>query len=89
MSEKLSEQLNFKSGLKDGLPIGLGYLSVSFAFGVQASILGIPVFKVICTPTPCPKDVDAYHHQLKNAQDIFFKIFGLTILKVEKKDFYV
>lgn len=53
------------------------------------SILGIPVFKVICTPTPCPKDVDAYHHQLKNAQDIFFKIFGLTILKVEKKDFYV
>lgn len=34
----------FKKGLKDGLPIGLGYLSVSFAFGVQASLLGIPVF---------------------------------------------
>ena len=43
MNEKSSEQLNYKSGLKDGLPIGLGYLSVSFAFGVQASILGIPV----------------------------------------------
>ncbi len=53
------------------------------------SILGIPVFKVICTPTPCPQDDDAYHHQLKNAKDIFFKICGLTILKVEKKDFYV
>lgn len=37
-------QLNFSHGLKDGLPIGLGYLSVSFAFGVQASIVGIPVF---------------------------------------------
>ncbi len=37
-------QLNFKRGLKDGLPIGLGYLSVSFAFGVQASILGVPFF---------------------------------------------
>jgi predicted branched-subunit amino acid permease len=36
-------QLNFKRGLKDGLPIGLGYLSVSFAFGVQASLLGIPL----------------------------------------------
>lgn len=36
-------QLNFKCGLKDGLPIGLGYLSVSFAFGVQASILGVPL----------------------------------------------
>jgi predicted branched-subunit amino acid permease len=35
---------NIKHGLKDGLPIGLGYLSVSFAFGVQASILGVPAF---------------------------------------------
>lgn len=33
---------NFKNGLKDGLPIGLGYLSVSFAFGVQASLRGVP-----------------------------------------------
>lgn len=33
----------FKKGIIDGLPIGLGYLSVSFAFGVQASLLGIPV----------------------------------------------
>ena len=40
----LKNQLNFKRGLKDGLPIGLGYLSVSFAFGVQASILGVPFF---------------------------------------------
>lgn len=34
--------LRFKNGIKDGLPIGLGYLSVSFAFGVQASILAVP-----------------------------------------------
>lgn len=34
--------LSFKNGLKDGLPIGLGYLSVSFAFGVSASLLGVP-----------------------------------------------
>lgn len=39
-----AEVLNFKQGLKDGLPIGLGYLSVAFAFGVQASVLGIPWF---------------------------------------------
>ena len=36
-----------KHGLKDGLPIGLGYLSVSFAFGVQASLLGVPVFMAL------------------------------------------
>ncbi len=34
--------LNFKTGLKDGLPIGLGYFPVSFAFGVQASLLLVP-----------------------------------------------
>lgn len=38
------EKLNFKRGLKDGLPIGLGYLSVSIAFGVQASMASIPLF---------------------------------------------
>lgn len=38
------KELDFKTGLKDGLPIGLGYLSVAFAFGVQASIVGIPFF---------------------------------------------
>ena len=34
--------LKFRNGIKDGLPIGLGYLSVAFAFGVQASLLGLP-----------------------------------------------
>ena len=36
--------LTFKNGLYDGLPIGLGYFSVSIAFGLQASMLGLPVF---------------------------------------------
>ncbi len=36
--------LKFSEGVKDGLPIGLGYLSVSFAFGVTASSMGIPYF---------------------------------------------
>ena len=40
-SNKVSQ---FNNGLKNGLPIGLGYLSVSFAFGAQASIAGIPWF---------------------------------------------
>lgn len=37
-----TQSLTFKNGIKDGLPIGLGYLSVSFAFGIKASILGLP-----------------------------------------------
>ncbi len=38
------KRAQFNNGLKNGLPIGLGYLSVSFAFGAQASIAGIPWF---------------------------------------------
>ena len=40
---------SFNKGLKDGLPIGLGYLSVSFAFGVQASIVGLPLLLTVLT----------------------------------------
>jgi predicted branched-subunit amino acid permease len=42
-NDKTLQNYTFKNGIKDGLPIGLGYLSVSFAFGVQASIAGIPL----------------------------------------------
>ncbi|MEG1475493.1 MAG: AzlC family ABC transporter permease [Longicatena sp.] len=34
---------NFRQGLKDGIPIGLGYLSVSFTFGMMAVTSGVPV----------------------------------------------
>ena len=36
--------LTYKNGLKDGVPIGLGYFPVAFAFGVKASILGLPIY---------------------------------------------
>ena len=32
---------NFRRGLRDGIPIGLGYLSVAFAFGIQAVSMGL------------------------------------------------
>lgn len=34
---------SFKKGLKDGVPIALGYLSVSFTFGMMAAAGGLPV----------------------------------------------
>ncbi len=33
--------MNYKNGIKDGIPIGLGYLSVSFTFGIMAISLGL------------------------------------------------
>ncbi len=32
----------YMKGFRDGIPIGLGYLSVSFAFGITAVSLGVP-----------------------------------------------
>lgn len=39
-----SEKLTFREGLADGIPIGLGYLSVSFSFGIAAVSQGLPWF---------------------------------------------
>lgn len=36
-----SEKLTFKEGIADGIPIGMGYLSVSFSFGIAAVSQGL------------------------------------------------
>lgn len=41
------KELRFKDGIKDGLPIALGYLSVSFTFGITAVNMGIPAITAI------------------------------------------
>ncbi len=41
------EKLGFKNGIKDGLPIALGYLSVSFTFGITAVNMGIPAITAV------------------------------------------
>ena len=37
----------FRKGLIDGLPIGIGYLSVSFAFGIFAVGSGLHIFDAL------------------------------------------
>ncbi len=39
----------FLKGIKDGLPIGLGYFSVSFGFGILCINLGLPVWAAVVT----------------------------------------
>ena len=36
--------LTYKNGIKDGIPIALGYFAVSLAFGVTATSLGVPYY---------------------------------------------
>ena len=44
---KTVENDNFRMGVRDGLPIGLGYLSVSFAFGIFAVASGLGVWETV------------------------------------------
>ena len=37
-------KIEFKEGLRDGIPICLGYFSVSFALGISAVKAGIPIW---------------------------------------------
>lgn len=40
-------QNSFAKGFRDGIPIGLGYLSVSITFGMAAVSLGLPVWAAV------------------------------------------
>ena len=37
----------FLKGFQDGIPIGLGYLSVSVAFGIMAVSAGLPIWAAV------------------------------------------
>ena len=39
----------FKEGLRNGIPICLGYIAVSFAFGIEASKIGMTTFQAAMT----------------------------------------
>ena len=51
--ENYSTHSEYFKGFRDGLPIGLGYLSVSFAFGIAAVKMGIPVIAAILISMTC------------------------------------
>ncbi len=43
----MKEQNNFLKGIKDGIPICLGYLSISFAFGIFACGSGLSIIEAV------------------------------------------
>lgn len=47
MTEVISKKNEFKDGLKKGIPIGVGYLAVSFTFGIWAVEGGVPIWMAI------------------------------------------
>ena len=47
MKKSFSKNTDINKGLKDGLPIGLGYFSVSFAFGLSTVTAGFAVWQAL------------------------------------------
>ena len=42
-----SENNNLRMGIRDGMPICIGYLAVSFAFGISAVGMGLSIWEVV------------------------------------------
>jgi 4-azaleucine resistance transporter AzlC len=38
---------NYKIGLRDGIPVGIGYLAISFAFGLMATAYELPIHEAV------------------------------------------
>lgn len=43
----MNRKLSFAAGCKDGVPIFLGYLAVSFTFGIMAKNCGLSVMQAV------------------------------------------
>lgn len=43
----MSRRKSFERGMKDGIPIGLGYLTVSFTFGMMAVSEGLAIWQAV------------------------------------------
>ena len=46
-------QNKFADGIRDGIPIALGYFSVSFAFGMTALTQGVPLWAAVAISFTC------------------------------------
>ncbi len=46
---KIGSFKDFKEGCRDAIPISLGYVAVSFAFGIEASKIGMTTFQAAVT----------------------------------------
>ena len=49
----MKEQNSFVQGIRDGIPICLGYLSVSFAFGIFAVDCGLNIWEALLISMSC------------------------------------
>ena len=49
MKKEIGDFEDFRDGCKNAIPICLGYMAVSFAFGIEASKIGMTTFQAAMT----------------------------------------
>lgn len=54
----------FLRGMTDGIPIGLGYLSVSFAFGIYTVEQGLSLWEAVMISMTCVTSKDSWRRCL-------------------------
>lgn len=60
MSKELSGRSAFRSGMRDGVPIGLGYFAVSFSLGIAANNAGVTPMQSFITSMLCMASAGEY-----------------------------
>jgi predicted branched-subunit amino acid permease len=64
MTDKLNKRKNnlktFREGMRDGVPIGLGYLAVSFSLGIAAKTAGLTAFQSMLASILCNASAGEY-----------------------------
>ena len=56
----------FLSGIRDGIPIALGYYAVAFSLGIIAGNVGLDAFMGFSSPAPLPvntQDIPLQEHR--------------------------
>lgn len=56
----MNHRAAFKQGMRDGIPIGLGYLAVSFSLGIAAKNSGLSVIQGMVTSFLCSASAGEY-----------------------------
>ena len=79
---QVTKKTEFYDGVKKGIPIGIGYLAVSFTFGIWAVESGVPIWMVIFISLSNLTSAGQFAGVgLMVAQATFFEI-GLSVLLI-------
>ncbi len=78
---KINNKQAFRDGMRDGFPIGLGYLAVSFSLGIAARNIGLDAFQAFLTSLLCNASAGEYAGiSLIGASAAYIEVAVMTLI---------